>query len=254
MTGVRAVWRLVLSLPLLGLLAPACLRLSEPDSFNCVNAADCLADERCSNESICVPKDSCEAQSDCDASETCDSYKCVAGQCYEGHEATCGTFRCRYFSKHCNSACTSENECQDGNSCKDGACVPSPNLANDQPCSQNAECQSRACCGAEGHKACKQSCPGDIGESCGYPDNKACLVGSCFGDSFCSITCSVDSDCRVSPWGTKNLCRKNRLGASVCFPGCANDAQCHDNLDQYFSCTSGACSGDYLSDDDVRLQ
>jgi hypothetical protein len=147
--------------------------------------------------------------------------------------------------------------------CISGSCVDKVCRGKGKPgasCSIDTDCEATSvCCARSGTftDTCSPhnvGCPGDIGESCGYPNDKACLVGSCFGDSFCSIPCSLDSDCRVSPWGSKNLCRKNRLGASVCFPGCANDTQCSDNLDEYFSCTSGVCSGDYLSDDDVRLQ
>ena len=107
---------------------------------------------------------------------------------------------------------------------------------------------------ATGLARCQDRRGGDIGGSCGYPGDKACLVGTCFGDSFCSRTCTLDSDCRVSPWGTKNLCRKNRVGVSICFPGCANEKQCSEKLNEYFSCTSSVCSGDYLSDEDVRVQ
>jgi hypothetical protein len=400
MTPPRALWRLLLSLPLLGLLAPACLRLSEPDSFICSVAADCLADERCSSQGICAPKDSCEQNRDCDASQVCQNGECLAAECYQGRETACGTFRCEYFTGRCHRACATEHDCQDGNRCNGGQCVTSRELANDETCSQNTECASRVCCGPLGRKVCKQACgaggspcqaasecasgnccatppfahicsssacmpldvgdvctlptdcasgsctngvcaalkcqadsqcpggfcasgsceaegradgatcdtnrwcasgsciskvcqgkvkPGDacridddcdaasvccvssgvtpgicsphnlgcrggIGESCDYSGDDTCLIGSCVGSSFCSIACAVDSDCRVSPWGTKNLCRKNRFGDSICFPGCASDIQCTENVGEYFSCTSNVCSGDYLSDDDVRLQ
>jgi hypothetical protein len=402
MTNTRAVWRLLLSVPMLGLLAPACLRLSEPDSFICFNAADCLADERCSSQGVCVPKGSCEQNSDCDVGQTCQNGGCQAAECYQGHEGACGAFRCEYYTGHCYRACTAEYECQNGNRCKDGACAPTTKLANDQTCSESTECASGACCGSPNSKVCKQACgaagssscqaasecasgnccwaspfahtcstsacvpfdlghvcslstdcatgtctngvcaarkcqadnecpagfcasgscetqrradgavcnadpwcisgscidkicrskvkpgascsldrdceatsvccvpsgaddgicsphnvgcSGDIGERCDYAGDDACLMGSCIGDSFCTVTCSLDSDCRVSPWGAKNFCRKNRAGVSICFPGCANEAHCSANLGENFRCsTSSVCSGDYLSDDDVRVQ
>jgi hypothetical protein len=54
----------------------------------------------------------------------------------------------------------------------------------------------------------------------------------------CSVSCTKDTDCGVSPWGTTNLCVTTKKGNKWCFAGCDTEAHCDENLGIDFACSA----------------
>ncbi|HKO47316.1 MAG TPA: hypothetical protein VJV79_06315 [Polyangiaceae bacterium] len=82
------------------------------------------------------------------------------------------------------------------------------------------------CSGGDGE------CAGGIGARCSA--DKDCLSGRCNDGNWCTMSCTTNAECGVSPWGDNNACETNGLGERICFAGCSSDGECLSNLDARF--------------------
>jgi hypothetical protein len=225
---------------------------------SCDVAGDCQSKQCCSG--VCAdscPKDIggvCSVATDCASGYCCarttHSLKnCAAAQCPSPPECTmdldCGT------GQHCSAEtcfvdlppapAVNGAPCQTPQGCKSGLC-------EDNVCRGVAGslCSSDSWC-ETGHRCCRPApgttastcggpnggCPGSIGAAC--MSDFDCLVGTCNNGYWCSMPCTTNADCGVSPWGVSNACETNGNSVKLCFPGCTTSSDC-TNLNEGLSC------------------
>jgi hypothetical protein len=135
------------------------------------------------------------------------------------------------------ASCNNSAGCQ-STLCQAYTCrAPTGNL-----CAADVECEmGHVCCPslADKDRQCSggdRKCLGNIGARC--TADADCGSGECLESTWCTMDCTSNAQCGVSPWGDANACETNGLGKRVCFPGCSSDTECYSNLGARFSCYS----------------
>jgi hypothetical protein len=227
--------------------------------LNLANGKPCTVDGDCASRVCCGPAGAKLCNGSCGTSgESCTTgLDCSSGNCcmtpWGAH--ACGSLACVLLGV--GAACLRAEECLSG-TCADGFCRGTAGY--NEVCKTDSDCEAgRACCKnpyASESLRCgdlTNGCDGANGDSCSLGGNSSCLSDQCLAYTLCTQPCKIDADCGISPWGTKNQCKKNGVGNLICFPGCTTENECHDHVDDFFSCTSGVCSGGLYTVRELQL-
>jgi len=232
---------------LLGLTMGACLRLADEPKFNCDVDSDCPSGDRCSSwVGKCVARDGCYAKDDCAGGQFCfvedyDPYgytktlgTCKVEECDPYIGGACGAYRCDLETHSCNTACTSQDECEPGATCRsEGRCANFCNGIQDceegewcadsfcepSPC-RTLECGPYACSNQTGQ--CKTQCTRD---------------GDCAADASCTGSAATPGICRVPT--CSEGCGNYACGVDsvTCLGSCKSDGDCIKGS----SCVANEC-------------
>jgi hypothetical protein len=227
-----------------------CLRLSEPDAFDCSTNADCQPDERCAyggpNAGTCRPADQCKYSYECGRGEICRRSNCVVPEC--SNDVACSPYACDADEGLCKKVCQAAYDCASPSVCIDGSCTIDPCTSGQLACGAYL-CQNGACrnsCAYDGdcappnvcsNRACVPRGAADAGR-----DSAADASDARRGTKQPGEPCSEASDC-----ASGDCCLPRGVGANGKF--CA--AICEDKnplgapCERDTDCVSGRCSEIY---------
>lgn len=239
MSTVLRLLRLAALLSGCALFGSACVRLDEPSLYRCGSDAECAAGEKCglvqsgpgAFQKACVARDSCLIDDfECDSNRRCVQQRCVVvsqpqplgASCAQGTDCVTGLCCQRATGSVCTSSCRGLGEI----------------------CSNGEECQSSVCCLADnGIRSCApHACPAISVNLVGSPckTSSDCVDGNCRDATFCTKTCSQDSDCGESTWGSSTAC--DGVGTKLCYTTCTANGDCTAHVPGT-TCVEGVSSG-----------
>jgi hypothetical protein len=245
------------------LVCLGCVRMKEPEQWECTANADCLAGEKClswggyglGTPSYCAPASDCNSYADCDSTQRCVSGTCVPLECTQSSVGACGGYLCD-SSGSCRSGCGAWADCADGYRCGHGQCVDSSCATFGGTCPNNfacvngtcpASCTAKADC-ASGYDCKNGACALVVDAGAAVPDAAAADAAqkTKVGESCISDTqCTTGHCCRWSGLYSVSLCETSCGKLPVAAP-CSTDGDCLSG-----DCHSlGYCSKPCTTDDD----
>lgn len=221
----------------------------------------------------------CQAASCLDGTNQANPWLCdTLGECKEQGSSSCLPYLCA--NNACLKTCTSANDCETGGACILTACVPKG--GNGTPCGGNFECTNGncvegVCCDTPCNGQCqscreanKDSGPDGVcgqvktGVACGTstciggvqngdqctatgtcePASIPCAPYLCADAYVCSLTCTLDSECKSGNYCDNGACKPRLdLGGA-----CAENKQCLSGFCTDWVCCDKACGGNVNSD------
>lgn len=253
-------------------------------SCNCTSDGDCAANEVCNGGTCEIPP--CTSDNECPGNEVCNSGSCEVPPCSSDSDCQDG-FYCDTSNSTCRpdcpvcEACTQSSDCGSNGFCVDfgngnnkcivtcgqgGTCPGdsqcysveqqgqtyylclNPNANNDGACPDSYTCSADSGNGGGSDGTCDglgNTCESSQNNNC-TTDNDICLQTT-DGNSFCSCTCTQDSDC-----GSGNQCVALNNGSMGCIPGDPNTDPCADvTCPSGEVCENGQCVDDGTGSDDT---
>jgi hypothetical protein len=167
-------------------LGVACVRADAPDKYVCYTAADCPSGDTCT-AGTCLAPGECLSSNDCTIQQVCDTGqgRCVAAECWPGHEASCGDYAC--VNRACKHSCSASSDCQPPLVCRipvgtatgTKVCGPAP-LPSGHACTPGDDCGTLYCCNSGGNMVCSPCLPRLAGCEAGTD----CAGGACCSFSY----------------------------------------------------------------------